>query len=140
MQHKLDNWAPKMLSVLRIIAGFLFLQAGTMKILAFPMALQGVPDPLPTLLVVAGYLELVGGALLMFGVFTRPVAFILSGQMAVAYFIGHFAFTEFGLWPSTNGGTPAVLYSFLFLYFAIVGGGPWSLDRLIWKKGHVVAE
>jgi len=123
------SWSPQLLSVLRIIAAFLFMQAGTAKLVAFPAAVMpgGGTAPLASLPGVAGLLETVGGALLLVGLFTRPVAFILSGLMAFAYFIGH---AGNGFWPVLNGGAPAVFYCFLWLFFSAGGAGPWSLDAL----------
>jgi len=123
------SWSPQLLSILRIIAAFLFIQAGTAKLFAFPAAVMpgGGTAPLASLPGVAGLLETVGGALLLVGLFTRPVAFILSGLMAFAYFIGH---AGNGFWPVLNGGAPAVFYCFLWLFFSAVGAGPWSLDAL----------
>ena len=121
------RWAPLLLSVLRIVAGFLFVAHGTQKWLEFPVP-RGGPTTLMSLSGVAGLFELVGGALLMIGLFTRPVAFVLSGLMAFAYFIAH---APAGFWPIVNRGELAALYSFVFLYFAAAGGGPWSIDRLL---------
>ena len=119
------SWAPRLLSVLRIVAGFLFMMHGAQKLLGFP-----APFPMPialfSLFGLAGILELVGGALVMVGLFTRPVAFILSGEMAFAYFMGH---APKNFWPVLNGGDAAVLYCFVFLYLAAAGAGPWSVDR-----------
>jgi len=129
MNALLDTWTPRLLSVLRIIAGFLFVAHGTQKWLAFP-APRASPTVLWSQSGFAGVLELVGGFLLLLGLFTRPVAFVLSGLMAFAYFIAH-APRDF--WPLLNGGELAVLYSFLFLYLAAAGGGPWSVDR--WMRG-----
>ncbi len=128
-----SSWAPYVLSILRIIAAFLFVQYGTTKLLAFPAAIMpgGGTAPLASLPGVAGALELVGGALLLVGLFTRPVAFVLSGLMAVAYFMGHAAQ---GFWPVLNGGTPAVVFSFLWLYISTAGPGPWSIDALLRRK------
>lgn len=124
------SWAPYLLSILRIIAAFTFMQFGTAKILAFPGAIMpgGGTAPLGSLAGVAGALETVGGVLLLVGLFSRPVAFLLSGEMAVAYFIGH---APNGFWTVLNQGTPAVFYSFLFLYLSAAGAGPWSVDALI---------
>jgi putative oxidoreductase len=119
----LDQWAPRMLSVLRIVAALCFFEHGAMKILHFPAAMG--PGPLPPMLMLAGLLELVGGAMLALGVLTRPVAFILSGEMAVAYFIAHFPKSPF---PALNEGDAAVLYCFIFLYLVFAGGGPWGVD------------
>ena len=129
--ERLNLWAPRVLSLLRIVAALLFMEHGLMKIFHFPAAQPGVPDPLPTILLVAGWLEIVGGGLLVLGLFTRPVAFILSGQMAVAYFLFHAAK---GFWPALNMGEGAILFSFLFLYFALAGGGEWSLDAQVRKR------
>ena len=123
------SWAPYLLSVLRIVTAFLFMQVGTAKLFAFPGAIMpgGGTAPLASLPGVAGILEAVGGVLLLVGLFTRPVAFVLAGEMAVAYFIAH---APQGFWPVLNQGAPAALYSFLFLYFSAAGAGPWSLDAL----------
>lgn len=128
-----SSWHPYLLSILRIIAGFLFIQYGTTKLFAFPAAVMpgGGTAPLASLAGVAGLLEFVGGALLFAGLFTRPVAFVLSGQMAAAYFIGHAAQ---GFWPVLNGGAPAVAFCFLWLYISSAGPGPWCLDALLRRK------
>jgi len=120
-----DRWAPTLLSVLRVITGFLFIAHGTQKFFGFP-APSGRPIELLSLIGLAGCLELVGGGLFLLGLFTRPVAFILSGFMAVAYFMAH---APQGFWPLLNRGELAVLYCFVYLYFAAAGGGAWSLDR-----------
>jgi putative oxidoreductase len=125
------NWAPRLLSVLRIVAALLFLEHGLMKLVGFPGA-AGIPDPLPPMILLAAWLETVGGALLALGLFTRPVAFLLAGEMAVAYFIGHF---PRGFWPGLNGGEAAILYCFLFLYLSAAGPGPWSLDEALRSSG-----
>jgi putative oxidoreductase len=121
------SWAPDLLSVLRIVAAFLFIQVGSAKLFAFPGPIMpgGGTAPVSTLPGIAGLIEVVGGTLLLLGLFTRPVAFILSGEMAVAYFYGH---APQGFWPVLNMGTDAVLYCFLFLFFSAAGPGPWSLD------------
>lgn len=122
------RWTPRLLSVLRIIAGFLFIAHGAQKLFGF-LAPTGMP-PMPafSLMWVAGVLELFGGLLLLIGLFTRPVAFILAGQMAVAYFMAH---APGGFWPLQNKGELAVLFCFVFLYLAAAGGGEWAVDRLI---------
>ncbi|AFJ02494.1 membrane protein [Methylophaga frappieri] len=130
MDNFLAAWQPRILSVLRIVAAFLFMQHGGQKILSFPAEARG-PFELLSLGGVAGVLELFGGALLLIGLFTRPVAFLLSGLMAFAYFIAH-AHRDF--WPINNGGELAALFSFVFLYIWTAGGGSWSLDNLINKK------
>lgn len=120
-------WTPRLLGILRIIAGFLYLQHGTAKLFGAPHVAMFDGLQVMSLMGVAGILELVGGALLLLGLFTRPVAFILSGQMAAAYFMAH---APQGFLPILNGGELAVLYSFIFLYFAAAGGGAFSLDGL----------
>lgn len=119
------EWSLRLLSVLRIVTALGFLQHGTAKFFGFP-ALP-FPGPLPPVVVAGGLLELLGGGLLLLGVFTRPVAFVLSGEMAVAYFLFH---APQGFFPASNGGEAAMLYCFAFLYFAFAGGGPWSLGAL----------
>jgi putative oxidoreductase len=124
------TWAPQLRSVLRIIAAFLFMQFGTAKLFAFPAAVMpgGGTAPLASLAGVAGILETFGGALLLVGLFTRPVAFLLSGLMAFAYFIGH---APQGFWPVLNQGHPAILFCFVWLYLSAAGPGPWSLDAAL---------
>ena len=129
--ERLSAYAPQVLSILRIVAALAFMQHGLMKIFDFPAPQAGAPDPLPALLVVAGWLEIVGGALLAVGLFTRPTAFLLSGMMAVAYWMAH-GMQNF--YPALNGGEPALLFCFVFLYLACAGGGPWSVDAIVRKK------
>ncbi|MRI56233.1 DoxX family protein [Methylobacterium sp. DB1607] len=117
------RWAPRMLSVLRIVSALIFMAHGTQKILGFPPSAMN--PPLLSMSGIAGLLELVGGALLLTGLFSRPVAFILSGEMAFAYFIAHAPKSFF---PALNGGDAAILYCFVFLYIAFTGPGPWSID------------
>ena len=126
------SWAPRFQSVLRMVAGFLFMQFGMMKTFAFPIGVppNGGTVPLMSQAGVGGVLELTCGALLMLGLFTRPAAFLMSGQMAVAYFQFH---APNGFWPLANGGVDAVIFCFLWLYFSAAGGGPWSLDAL-WRR------
>jgi putative oxidoreductase len=122
----LAAWTPRMLSVLRIMTGLLFLEHGTQKLLAFPPRAAGTAGPaLLSLLGVQGCLEFAGGVLIVLGLLTRPVAFVLAGDMAFAYFISHF---PRGFFPMLNGGDAAILYCFVFLYLAAAGGGLWSLD------------
>ncbi len=125
---QLDNlttaWAPRILSVLRIMSAMLFMEHGTLKILGFPASDRPAPELL-SLSGMAGVLELFGGVLLVVGLFTRPVAFLLSGQMAFAYFIAH---APRSFYPVLNGGDAAILYCFVFLYFVFSGGGTWSID------------
>ncbi|NEU14189.1 DoxX family protein [Methylobacterium sp. BTF04] len=121
-----STWAPRLLSILRIVSGLLFLEHGTQKLLGFPARMGGGGAPeLLSLMGAAGLLELVGGALILLGLFTRPVAFLLSGQMAVGYFMAHAPKSPF---PALNGGDAAILFCFVFLYFTAAGAGPWSLD------------
>jgi len=120
-----SNWSPVLLSVLRIVTGFLFMQHGGMKLLGFPGAGDHKVE-LMSLMGFAGCLELIGGGLILIGLFTRPVAFILAGEMAFAYFMAH---APQGFWPVLNQGESAVLFCFVFLYLSAAGGGPWSLDR-----------
>lgn len=124
------NWQPKILSVLRIIVGFLLLWHGSQKLFGFPASGSGGGD-LPPLMLVAGILEFFGGILILVGLFTRWTAFILSGLMAVAYFMAHG--TEHFL-PIINKGELAVVYCFVFFYLFFAGGGEWSLDNLLRKK------
>ena len=119
------TWVPRLLSVLRIVAGLVFMAHGTQKILGFPAS--AMHPPLLSLFGVAGLLEMCGGALLVVGLLTRPVAFLLSGEMAAAYFIAHAPKSFF---PALNGGDAAILFCFLFLYLAAAGPGPWSVDAL----------
>jgi putative oxidoreductase len=122
------SWAPYLLSVLRIVAAFLFMQVGTAKLFAFPAAIMpgGGTAPLGSLPGIAGVLETFGGVFLLVGLFTRPVAFLLSGEMAVAYFYGH---APQGFWPVLNQGTDAAFYAFLWLYISAAGPGPWSIEE-----------
>lgn len=120
-----QTWSPRVLSVLRIMTALLFLQHGTAKYLGFPHVAAFDDLQFLSLLGASGVLELVGGVLMLIGLFTRPVAFILSGFMAVAYFLAH---ASQGFYPLLNQGELAVLYCFVFLYLSVAGGGAWSLD------------
>lgn len=124
-------WAPRVLSLLRIIAALLFMEHGLMKLFHFPAPQPGAPDPLPTILLVAASLEVVGGSLIALGLFTRIAAFVCSGQMAVAYFMAH---GSQGFWPALNGGEAAILFCFIFLYLVFAGPGVWSLDTIVRKR------
>ena len=128
MKAYLAPWSPQLLSILRIVTGFLFVEHGTQKGLGFPVALPA-PVQFWATTGISGALELVGGALILIGLFTRPVAFVLSGLMAFAYFLAH---APQGFWPIVNNGELAAQYCFLFLYFSAAGGGPWSIDA--WRK------
>jgi len=133
----MNKWSPLLLSVLRIVAGLLFLEHGTQKVLGFPAAAphEGSAHAMSPLLAhlapASGYIELIGGALLVIGLFTRVAAFICSGEMAVAYFTAH---ASMGLYPVNNHGELAVLYCFIFLYLSAAGAGPLSLDALVRRK------
>jgi putative oxidoreductase len=124
---KWKSWAPYLLSVLRIVAALMFIQFGTMKLFAFPVGMppNGGTAKLLSQTGIGGILEVFGGGLILLGLFTRPVAFVLAGEMAVAYFQFHFPQS---FWTVVNMGTPAALYCFLMLYFSAAGAGPWSLD------------
>jgi putative oxidoreductase len=121
------RWAPYLLSVLRIVAAFSFITHGTQKLFAVPVAELREPVTLVSLAGLAGVLETFGGLLLLVGLFTRPVAFVLSGEMAVAYVLNH---APRGFWPILNRGELATLFCFIWLYVAAAGPGPWSLDAL----------
>ena len=130
-------WEPRVLSILRIVVGLLYLEHGTQKIFNFP------PRPNPRAFELftlspglAGIMELVGGVLIVLGLFTRPVAFLLSGQMAFAYFMAH---APRGFYPINNNGDAAILYCFVFLYVCIVGAGAWSLDAMRSPAGRTAA-
>jgi putative oxidoreductase len=127
---KWPAWAPRLQSLLRIVAAIMFTMSGTMKLFAFPIGVppSGGTVPLMSQAGIGGIIELIGGGLLLLGLFTRPVAFILAGEMAVAYFQFHY---PQGFWPIMNGGTNAILYCFLWLYFSAAGAGPWSLDATL---------
>jgi len=122
---KFDTWSPRVRSILRIVAALLFMEHGLMKLFHFPAAQPGVPDPLPALLMAAAIIEVVGGTLVALGLFTRVAALICSGEMAVGYFMAH---ASNGFWPALNGGDAAILFCFIFLYFAFAGPGEWSID------------
>lgn len=123
-KFSLSPWSGQLLSVLRFFSGALMMQHGGQKVLGFPSPSRA-PFDLFSKIGVAGLLELVGGLLLMLGLYTRPTAFLLSGLMAFAYFMAH---ASQGFWPLNNGGELAVLYCFVYLYLAAAGGGPWSLE------------
>lgn len=128
----LDAHAGKALAILRIIAALLFIEHGTMKLFHFPAAQPFAPDPLPLFMVFAAALELVCGALIALGWFTRAAAFLCSGEMAVAYFIAH---GSRGFWPALNGGDAAILFCFVFLHLVFAGAGDWSIDKSMGVRG-----
>jgi putative oxidoreductase len=126
---RMETWRPYVLSILRIVVGLLFLQHGLSKVFNFP-----APSPVPSLsglLILAAFLETVGALLFVVGAYTRIVAFILSGEMAFAYFMAH---APRSFYPAVNDGELAVIYCFIFLYFAFAGGGPLSVDRAMLKQ------
>jgi putative oxidoreductase len=120
----LSRWQPQLLAILRIVTALLFLEHATQKFFAFPAPFS-IPGPLPPLLVAAGIIELLTGILVTIGLFTRIVAFIAAGEMAIGYFLMHLP-TSF--WPAVNKGEAAILFCFVFLYIAAAGPGAWSLD------------
>ena len=129
MINRWQSLAPQLKSVLRIIAAFLFMQFGMMKLFGYPMAMPpGNELHAFSQIWFAGVLELVGGGLLLIGLFTRPVAFLLAGEMAVAYFQGH---APNGFWPLVNHGDEAIIFCFVWLYFSAAGAGPWSVDATL---------
>jgi putative oxidoreductase len=126
------TWTPRFLSILRIVSAFLFIAHGAQKLFGF-LAPPGAAGPAPYGQIwIGGVIEFFGGLLLLLGLFTRPVAFILSGTMAVAYFQMHAL--PGGFWPLQNKGELAALYCFVFLFFAVAGGGEWSLDRMLRRE------
>lgn len=130
----LTGWAPRALSLLRIVSGLLFLAHGTQKLLGFPDGERaGSGLAFDSLGAFAGLIELVTGVLLVLGLFTRPAAFIASGTMAVAYFYAH---APQNFFPVNNGGDGAILYCFVFLYFVFAGPGPWSIDAMRSRRGE----
>jgi putative oxidoreductase len=129
-------WTNRVLGLVRIVTGLVFISYGTMKLFNYPPLPSGIPPiPLMSEAGIGGLIETVGGILIVLGLFTRPVAFILSGEMAVAYF--QFAF-PLSFWPSSNNGSPAILYCFLFFYFVFAGAGAWSLDGAISRSRRPV--
>jgi putative oxidoreductase len=130
MTETMAAWAPRALSVLRIITGLMIIEHGMAKLLGWPVVAAFAQLRLFSLLGLAGTLELVGGVLLILGLFTQPAAFILSGEMAVAYFMVHAPRSFF---PLINGGSLAIIYCFACLYLSTAGGGPWSVDATMKK-------
>jgi putative oxidoreductase len=125
---QLETWSPRVLAAVRIITALLFIEHGLMKLVAFPAAVPGLPSPLPGILVAAALIEIVGGALIAVGLFTRIAAFICSGEMAAAYFMFH---APQSFWPAVNQGDAAILFCFVFLYLAFAGAGAWSVDAYL---------
>ncbi len=134
--HRWQSWHPYFLALLRIVAAYMFVLAGTMKLFAFPAGMppNGATATPFTQVWIGGVLEVFGGALFGVGLFTRPVAFLLAGEMAVAYWQFH---APGGPWPILNGGVNAALYCFVFLYFSAAGAGPWSVDGVRTRKSSV---
>jgi putative oxidoreductase len=127
ISNTLNPWAPRVLSIVRIVAGLIFMAHGTQKLLGFPAS--DMNPPMLSMLWFAGLIELVAGALITVGLFTRPAAFVASGTMAFAYFIAH---APQNFFPALNGGDAAILYCFFFLYLVFAGPGEWSVDA---KRG-----
>lgn len=119
-------WGPRALFALRVITALLFLEHATMKFFAFPVGMGMGDGPLPTMIVVAGAIEIIASLLIIAGFYARIAAFIASGEMAVAYFMAHFPSS---FWPAVNKGESAILFCFIFLYIAAAGAGAWSLDK-----------
>ena len=129
IQDTAARLAPYVLSILRIVAALIFIEHGTSKLFGWP---QPVPTPaLFSMYWFAGWIEVIGGILVLIGLFTRPAAFIMSGEMAFAYFISH---APNNFFPILNRGDAAILYCFVFLYLAFAGGGPWSVDTVLGRK------
>jgi putative oxidoreductase len=129
----LSRWQPHLLALLRIVTGLLFLEHATQKFFAFPAPFP-MPGPLPPIEVAAGVIELVTGVLVTIGLFTRPIAFLAAGEMAVGYFMFHFPKS---FWPAVNMGEAAILYCFIFLYIAAAGAGAWSIDAAREKNAPI---
>ena len=133
-EYSRSPWTARMLSVLRMVTGLMFLTAGTTKLFGFPPSPAPMhPISLTSQLGLAGMLETVGGTCILLGLFTRAVAFVLAGEMATAYFQAHLPNSFF---PTVNGGVPAVLYCFIYLYMTFAGAGPWSIDAVIARSRH----
>lgn len=120
----LDRYSPQLLSILRIVTGLLYLEHATSKLFGFPTSMGA---HLPTLFLIAGIIEIVAGALIVLGLFSRVASFVASGEMAVAYWTYHVP--HGGFFPVVNGGDVAILFCFVFLYIAAAGPGPWSINR-----------
>ena len=133
---KLNRWSPQALAALRIMTALLMLQHATMKFFGFPAPMP-MPGPLPGIIVAAGVIEIVTGTLIVLGLFTRPAAFLASGTMAAAYFMGH---ATQGFWPVLNQGEAAIMFCFAFFYLIFAGPGAWSIDALRSRRTNGAAE
>ena len=132
----LDSWSPRVLIIVRMVVALLFIEHGAQKVFGFPAGPGAGPYPFMTLPGIAGLFELVGGTFLFLGLCTRLMAFIMSGEMAVAYFMAHASQSPF---PVINQGEPAILFCFMFLYYVFAGAGSWSLDALIWPQRALIS-
>jgi putative oxidoreductase len=130
----LSRFQPQLLAILRIVTALLFMEHGLAKLLHFPVPQPGAPSPLPPLLIAAALIEMFGGVLVTIGLLTRIAAFIMSGEIAVGYFIAHFPKS---FWPIVNQGEAAILFCFIFLYIAAAGPGAWSLDAARSKNAPI---
>ncbi len=131
MFNQVTGWSSRALAALRIVAGLLFLAHGVIKLFGFPAGAEPGQQELLSLFGIGGVIELITGLLLILGLFTRPAAFIASGQMAVAYWMFHFPSSPY---PAVNGGDAAILYCFIFLYIFTAGPGAWSMDNRTAKR------
>lgn len=131
MFNQVNGWSSRALAALRIVAGLLFLAHGVIKFFGFPAGAEPGQQELLSLFGIGGVIELITGLLLILGLFTRPAAFIASGQMAVAYWMFHFPSSPY---PAVNGGDAAILYCFIFLYIFTAGPGAWSIDNRTAKR------
>ncbi len=127
----LEAWAPRVLSIVRVVTALLFMEHGLMKLAHFPAAMPGAPHPLPPIIVAAGVIEVVGGGLIAVGLLTRIAAFIASGELAAGYFMVH---APQGFWPALNQGDLAISWCFFFFYLVFAGPGPWSLDAAVRRR------
>ena len=132
----LDRYSPYALAALRIVTALIFMAHGTQKLFGFPAPPASGLPPLLSLYGIGGIMEFVGGILILLGLFTRPVAFLLAGEMAVAYWMFH---APRNFYPTLNGGDAAILYCFIFLYFVFAGPGPWSVDAKLRRDGKLPA-
>jgi putative oxidoreductase len=132
--RQLEKYQPQLRALLRIVVALLFLEHGLAKLIHFPVAQPGAPDPLPLLLLAAAIIEIVAGVLITLGLWTRLFAFIAAGEMAIAYFMFH---APQGFWPIVNMGEGAILYCFVFLYLAAAGPGAWSIDEARTRSAQI---